>query len=542
MLRVQLFIEAELLQAALSRAGGAHHKYLTPFLDRLFHGVLHGQGGGYPEVRHLAEVKHHRPHIADGVVLAGDGFRHPEDHGAVELEQQHLALALIEQGLLVIREQQITITGADRLNALALQGAHLVDGEDVGDEHADADGGDQIHQHGERDHQIHDQGAADRDAVRSLEEAPVDDVDTHLERDAGKHGLGNLGRHAGEGQDHHHQDHGPADAREGAAAAGLDVHHRAHGGAGTGDATEQARRDVAEALADQFLVGIVLCTGDAVGHHCGEQGIDAAEHAEHGGIDQHPARLSQLEVGHAQLGEARGDFADAANLLATSVTAEQGEGEHCACNQGNQLGWSDFFDRPRGEPEDGQGDQSQTNLGQACVLNQLGQGVEGADHAALGDGLTEEGTQLQDDQDDADAAHEARDHRVGHLGDVAAQLQEAEGDLEHTREHHHGESHGQAVLRIGGGQAGDDGGHHHRHRPGGLGNQGGGTAEQSGKQSHQHGTPEPGGGAGPGGHTEGEGHRQGDDCSGDAAEEISLDVVGADVIQHLQTRASVGLR
>ena len=46
----------------------------------------------------------------------------------------------------------------------------------------------------------------------SLEEAPVDDVDTHLEGDTGQHCLGDLGSYASEGQDHHHQDYGPADA------------------------------------------------------------------------------------------------------------------------------------------------------------------------------------------------------------------------------------------------------------------------------------------------------------------------------------------
>ena len=220
----------------------------------------------------------------------------------------------------------------------------------------------------------------------------------------------------------------------------------------------------------------MLGAGDAVGHHGCQQGINAAEHAQYGSINQHFAGLSQLEIGHPQLGEARSDFADAANLLASPI-AQQGEGEHRAGDQRNQLGWGDFLDRRRGEPEDGQGDQRQNHLRQAGVLKQLGQGAEGAHHAALGDGLAEEGAQLQDYQNEPDAAHEARDHRVRHLGDVTPQLQEAENDLEHPGEHHHGEGHGQAVFRIGSGQAGDDGGHHHRHRPGGLGDQGWRTAE-----------------------------------------------------------------
>ena len=91
----------------------------------------------------------------------------------------------------------------------------------------------------------------------------------------------------------------------------------------------------------------MLGAGDAVGHHGCQQGINAAEHAQHGGINQQFARLPQLEIGHAQLGEARSDFADSANFLATGATAEQGEREHRAGDQGNQLGWGNFLDRRR---------------------------------------------------------------------------------------------------------------------------------------------------------------------------------------------------
>ena len=79
-----------------------------------------------------------------------------------------------------VADLEVAVAGADRLHALALQRAHLVDREDVGDEDANAHGGNQVHQNGERNHQIHDQRAADRDAVGALDEAPIDDVDTDL--------------------------------------------------------------------------------------------------------------------------------------------------------------------------------------------------------------------------------------------------------------------------------------------------------------------------------------------------------------------------
>ena len=282
----------------------------------------------------LGEVEDHGAAIPDGVVLAADGLSNTEDHCSVELEEQDLTAGGIEQLTFFVADLEVAVTGADRLNALALQGAHLVDREDVGDEDADAHGGDQVHQNGEGNHQIHNQRTADRDAVGALDEAPVDDVDTDLQGDAREDGLRDLGGHAGEGEDHHHQDQGAADAREGAAAAALDVDHGAHGGAGAGQATEEAGGEVAEALANQFFVGVVLGAGDAVGHHRGQQGIDAAEHAQHGRVHEHQLQFAQLKVGDLQGGESRGDFPDAADLFAAAAR-EQRQGEHGAHHQGN---------------------------------------------------------------------------------------------------------------------------------------------------------------------------------------------------------------
>src|SRR5690606_38680225 len=48
--------------------------------------------------------------------------------------------------------------------------------------------------------------------------------------------------------------------------------------AGGGDASKQRGDDVADALGDEFVVGIVLGSGHAVGNDCGEQRFDGAEH------------------------------------------------------------------------------------------------------------------------------------------------------------------------------------------------------------------------------------------------------------------------
>ena len=84
----------------------------------------------------------------------------------------------------------------------------------------------------------------------SLDEVPVDDVDAHLERDSSKHCLGDFGSQLGSHQDHQHQDHSTADARESTTASALDVDHCAHRGAGSGQTSKQTAYDVSKALAD----------------------------------------------------------------------------------------------------------------------------------------------------------------------------------------------------------------------------------------------------------------------------------------------------
>ena len=48
-------------------------------------------------------------------------------------------------------------------------------------------------------------------------------------------------------------------------AASVNVHDGTHGGAGAGQTAEQAGNHVADALADQFTVRLVVGAGDAVG-------------------------------------------------------------------------------------------------------------------------------------------------------------------------------------------------------------------------------------------------------------------------------------
>jgi len=102
--------------------------------------------------------------------------------------------------------------------------------------------------------------------------------------------------------------------------------------------------------------------------------------------------------------------------------------------------------------------------------------------------VAEQGIELQQDDDHADAGHEPGDHRCGHVIDVASHAQQPERDLQQAAEHHHGKrdrgpfrrivwKHRQ-VLR-------EHRGHHHGHRAGGPRHLRRRAAEQRGEEADE---------------------------------------------------------
>ncbi len=61
------------------------------------------------------------------------------------------------------------------------------------------------------------------------------------------------------------------------AAAALHVHDCTHRGARAADSAEEAADHVANALPYQLAVAVMVSFGDIVGHHGGEQRVDAAQ-------------------------------------------------------------------------------------------------------------------------------------------------------------------------------------------------------------------------------------------------------------------------
>ena len=90
-------------------------------------------------------------------------------------------------------------------------------------------------------------------------------------------------------------------AREPRAPAGLHVRYGPHRGTSAGQAPQQSASHIANPLANQFLVGIVLAAGDVVGYQGGEQRVDGAQHRQGQREAPQGAQIPPSHLGPLQL-------------------------------------------------------------------------------------------------------------------------------------------------------------------------------------------------------------------------------------------------
>jgi hypothetical protein len=258
-----------------------------------------------------------------------------------------------------------------------------------------------------------------------------------------------------------------------------------------------------------------------------QQRIDGAEQRQHDGVDHHVLPLLLRERGQL-------DARQAARHLADGAVGAAAEHEYCkqrAHHQREQLRRHEAAPAAGHQQQDRERHAAEGGLARVDLGDEVRQGPQRAEHAAGRRRITQQRWQLDDDQNEADARHEARDDRVGHHRDVAAELQHAEQDLEQPGHHDRRERHCHALLGVGGDHAHDDRREHDGHGPGGLGDQRRRAAEDRREEPDQHGAVQARLSAGAGRDTEGERHRQCDDGRGDAAEQVALGVVQAELIE-----------
>ncbi|CPQ89308.1 Uncharacterised protein [Bordetella pertussis] len=194
-----------------------------------------------------------------------------------------------------------------------------------GDHHADVDRHHQVGEHGQHEGDQQDGDVGARRALDHPDEVRrVAHVPGHHEQDGGQRGQRHVfGQRR---QQQHHQQQGDAmhDPGQRAGAAVADVGGRARDGAGGGKAAEQRRDDIGQALADQFLVGIVAGAGHAVGHHGRQQGFDGAQHGDGESRADQFDDARHGDLGPLPAGQALRNAAESAAYGGYAVQAQRG--------------------------------------------------------------------------------------------------------------------------------------------------------------------------------------------------------------------------
>ena len=153
--------------------------------------------------------------------------------------------------------------------------AHALHEQQRRQQHTHLDGHHQIEddrqQKGQQQHQNIALGGALTQAHKGT---PLAHIIRHAEQDGGDAGHGDEGCVGHQHHQHQYQHGGVDHARHGGAAAGLDVGGGTGDSAGGGDAAEQRRTHVADALCDQLRVGVVVGGHHTVGHHAGQKTLN----------------------------------------------------------------------------------------------------------------------------------------------------------------------------------------------------------------------------------------------------------------------------
>ena len=292
-------------------------------------------------------------------------------------------------------------------------------------------------------------------------------------------------------------------------APGTDVDDRTHRGPGTGNAADQSRHHVADALPDQLAVGVVARSRQRVGHQRGKQAVHGAEQRENQG---------RLDGTHQESGGRQRE------LQLRQPDRHRPDHRHVSQRQDTEQRAGDQrHQRPRHEPgpalrpqhahdEGRKGDGKGVDVD---VLQRIRQGAERSERSAERGRRAQERQRLDQHDDDADAGHEAGHHHVRRISHEAAEPQHPQQHLQQPAHHHHGQGFGQ-VGRV----AGDDHRHGHRHGRRRSGNLRPGATEHRGEEAHRDGAVQAGGRAQSRRHAERQRHRQRHHRGGEPPEQV----------------------
>ena len=191
-----------------------------------------------------------------------------EEDRAVEALYINMVMDVLRHILLVL-PGRLLVKGAQLLGTVAI--LHEVAGtlheKHAGDDHTNTYCREEVHKDRHEEDHDHHEGVRLRYAPQVLESAEVDDAPSYRYQNTGKHRKGYVFHERAQSEENGKEQGGVDHTAELRAATRLHVDHRTHRSSCAGKTTEQTRHGIADTLAYQLLVGIVLGLGDIVGHN-----------------------------------------------------------------------------------------------------------------------------------------------------------------------------------------------------------------------------------------------------------------------------------
>ena len=317
---------------------------------------------------------------------------------------------------------------------------HALHEEQAGDEQTHLDGNREVEDNGEQEGDNQHRDVALR-VFHQLEEcAPAAHVVRHDYQHAGEARHGNIGGEGHQQQEDEQQHGGVDNARHGRAAAVVDVCHRAGNGTRAGNAAEERRADIGNALADEFLVAVVVVAAHTVGHRGGEQRLDGAQHGNHHRRGQQRLNALPRDVGHREGRDNGLDFAetvsDGRDVHAVGIGVYEVYAHRHQDNRQQRAGYFFRYLRGEGDDEDTEyADAGSDPVNRADVFEiECPFREEVARHLARYR-QSEEVFYLRGENGEGDTAREAHHDGVGDKLNDGAEAEESQQDKEHAGEH-----------------------------------------------------------------------------------------------------------
>ena len=244
-------------------------------------------------------------------------------------------------------------------------------------------------------------------------------------------------------------------AGNGRAAAGLHVGGGTRDGAGGGDAAEEHRGDVADALGHQLHVGAVMAADHGVGHHAGEQRLDGGQNGDGDAVGELVAEELQGKLGHTEGGQGAVDDVEVAD--GADLKAESAHQRDARKQSHKRAGHALSHARP--EEQYRQADnahQTRLPVHRGEITHEGSQLLGRLHRNGVGRvGEAEEVLQLADGQRDGDTRREPSGDGEGDEADDGTQLEQTHENEQDARDN--GGSN-EALHAIGGHDAGHNGG------------------------------------------------------------------------------------